>query len=141
MRNTKVHISHTADDYLDLIRQFSLRRLHGDSDHAEAVRILARLIGRKEPRLSAGERDYAEALGLFVQEYDERVHPFPKRKSTPLQALRYLMEQNDMNSESLGKVLGNKTAASLVLNGKRELSKAHIRKLADRFKVDPGLFF
>jgi antitoxin component HigA of HigAB toxin-antitoxin module len=27
-----------------------------------------------------------------------------------------------------------------VLNGKRELSKAHIRRLADYFKVDPGLF-
>ena len=51
------------------------------------------------------------------------------------------MEQNEMNSEALGKVLGSKTAASLVLNGKRELSKAHIRKLASRFKVDPGLFF
>ncbi len=45
-----------------------------------------------------------------------------------------------MNVSDLGKVLGNKTAASLVLSGKRELSKAHIRKLAARFKVDPGLF-
>jgi HTH-type transcriptional regulator/antitoxin HigA len=134
-------VAEIADDYLKLIRRFPLRRLRGDVDHGEAVRILARLIGRNQPRLSAGERDYADALGFFVQEYDERFHPFPRKKRTPLQALTYLMKQNDMNSESLGKVLGNKTAASLVLNGKRELSKAHIRKLADRFKVDPGLFF
>lgn len=141
MRYSKAQIIKTSDDYLDLIRQFPLRRLRGDSDHDEAVRMLGRLIGRKEPQLSTGEREYTEALGMFVQEYDERVRPFPRKKSTPLQMLKYLMEQNGMNSESLGKILGNKTAASLVLNGKRELSKAHIRKLADRFKVDAGLFF
>jgi HTH-type transcriptional regulator / antitoxin HigA len=50
------------------------------------------------------------------------------------------MEQNDMNTADLGKILGNKTAASLVLSGKREMSKGHIRRLAARFKVEPGLF-
>jgi HTH-type transcriptional regulator/antitoxin HigA len=54
--------------------------------------------------------------------------------------LRFLMRENRMNTEALGKVLGNKTAASLVLNQKRELSKEHIRRLAARFKVDAGLF-
>lgn len=139
MRHAKA-IVEAKDDYLKLIRDFPLRKLRTDVEHAEAVKILSRLLGRSDP-LSAGERDYAEALGLFVQEYDGRVYPFPKEKHGPLWALRHLMEQNDMNSEALGKVLGNKTAASLVLNGKRELSKAHIRKLASRFKVDPGLFF
>jgi len=139
MRHAKA-IVEASDDYLKLIRDFPLRRLRNDAEHCEAVKILSRLLGREEP-LSAGERDYTDALGLIVQEYDGRVYPFPKERSGPLQILRYLMEQNDMNSEALGKVLGNKTAASLVLNGKRELSKAHIRKLANRFKVDPGLFF
>jgi HTH-type transcriptional regulator/antitoxin HigA len=141
MKNSKAQLIKTSDDYLDLIRSFPLRKLRDDSDHTEAVRMLGRLIGRKEPRLTDGEREYAEALGMFVQEYDERVHPFPRKKSTPLQALKYLMEQNEMNSEALGRILGSKTAASLVLNGKRELSKSHIRKLAERFKVDAGLFF
>ena len=46
-----------------------------------------------------------------------------------------------MTVADLGRVLGNKTAASLVLSGKRQLSKSHIRRLAARFKVEPGLFF
>jgi HTH-type transcriptional regulator / antitoxin HigA len=103
--------------------------------------MLGRLIGRNEPRLTDRERKYVEALGMFIQEYDDRVHPFTRKNSTPLQALKFLMEQNEMNSEALGKILGSKTAALLVLNGKRELSKSHIRKLAERFKVDAGLFF
>jgi antitoxin component HigA of HigAB toxin-antitoxin module len=30
---------------------------------------------------------------------------------------------------------------SEVLNGKRELTKEHIRRLSERFKVSPALFF
>ena len=29
---------------------------------------------------------------------------------------------------------------AIIVNGKRQLSKAHIRVLAERFRVDPGLF-
>lgn len=47
---------------------------------------------------------------------------------SPLEILCFLVTESGMNTEALGKVLGNKTAASLVLNGTRELSKAHIRK-------------
>ena len=70
-----------SKDYLGLIRSFPLRKLRDDSDHTEAVRMLGRLIGRKEPRLTDGEREYAEALGMFVQEYGERVHPFTQKKA------------------------------------------------------------
>jgi antitoxin component HigA of HigAB toxin-antitoxin module len=40
----------------------------------------------------------------------------------------------------LGRLLGNRALASLILNGHRQLSKSHIRKLADYFKVSPALF-
>jgi len=141
MKKENVGAVETTDDYLRMIQMFPLRKLRNDDEHAEAVKILSHLLGRKDQHLSKDEADYAEALTMFVKEYDDRAHIFPRRKSTPLQVIRYLMQQNDMNAEALGRVLGNKTAASLVLNGKRELSKSHIRKLADRFKVDAGLFF
>lgn len=35
---------------------------------------------------------------------------------------------------------GDVQAASLILNGHRQLSKSHIRKLAAHFKVSPALF-
>jgi HTH-type transcriptional regulator / antitoxin HigA len=128
-------------DYLDLVRAFPLRTLRSDADHTEAVRILTRLLGRADGRLSDGERDYADVLGRLIDDYGDRKHPFGREKFTPLEMLRFLMRENGMKTEALGKVLGNKTAASLVLNGKRELSKTHIRRLAARFKVGPGVFF
>ncbi len=46
-----------------------------------------------------------------------------------------------MNGNDLGELLGSgKGMASLILNGKRELSKANIRVLADRFKVSAAAF-
>jgi antitoxin component HigA of HigAB toxin-antitoxin module len=51
------------------------------------------------------------------------------------------MEEHGLNTTSLGELLGSGPGqASLILNGKRELSKANIRTLADRFKVSPALF-
>ena len=57
-----------------------------------------------------------------------------------MEHLKFLMEQNGMKTIDLGKLIGNRGLASLIVNGKRQLSKAHIRVLAERFRVDPGLF-
>jgi HTH-type transcriptional regulator/antitoxin HigA len=75
-----------------------------------------------------------------MEDHGRQSHRLPLRKQTPLEMLRFLVAEHAMNVAALGKVLGNKTAASLVLSGKRELSKSHIRRLAEYFKVDAGLF-
>jgi HTH-type transcriptional regulator/antitoxin HigA len=117
-----------------------LKTLCNDREHAEAVRVLARLLGRPDGRLSAGERDYIEVLGRLMEEYANRKYPVVRRKYPPLDMVKFLMGEHQMTTSDLGRILGSMTAASLVLNGKRQLSKAHIRKLAARFKVDGGLF-
>ncbi len=129
-----------ADDYLELVRQFPLRTLRTSHEHAEAVKRLTRLLGRKNARQSSGEREYAEVLGRLIEDFDPRESALSRRRHTPVELLKFLMSENCMNTTDLGKVLGSKTAASLVLNGKRELSKGHIRRLAARFSVEPGLF-
>jgi HTH-type transcriptional regulator/antitoxin HigA len=129
-----------ADDYLELVKRFPLRSLRTDDEHQKALRILTRILGRPDGRVSAGERDYVEVLGHLVDDYGQRRYVPVRLKHSPLQTLRFLLQQNSMSTADLGKVLGSKAAASFVLNGKRELSKSHIRKLAARFKVDPGLF-
>ena len=36
--------------------------------------------------------------------------------------------------------IGSQSYASMILSGKREISKDNAKKLAERFKVDAGLF-
>ena len=57
-----------------------------------------------------------------------------------MQGLRVLMESRGLRQRDLIPVFGSSSVASDVLNGKRSLSKTHVRKLAEFFHVPAGLF-
>jgi HTH-type transcriptional regulator/antitoxin HigA len=59
---------------------------------------------------------------------------------SPISILKHLLDSNEMNASQLGELLGNRSLGSKILRGERELSKTHIRLLAERFKVSPALF-
>lgn len=130
-----------GDDYFELVKTFPLRPIRKATDYEEAGRVLNRLLGRPNGRLTAGERDYLDALVLLVQDYDQKNSKFVPSDLSPHEALQYLAEQADMGPTALGKVLGTThTMASLMLHGKRGISAQAARILSDYFKVDPGLF-
>ena len=45
-----------------------------------------------------------------------------------------------MTASDLGRMLGDRSLGSRVLNGRRRLSKEHIKILCGRFKVSADLF-
>jgi antitoxin component HigA of HigAB toxin-antitoxin module len=51
-----------------------------------------------------------------------------------------MLQERGMNASDLGRPLGNRGLGSAILRGERQLSKAHIRVLADYFKVSTDLF-
>ena len=75
-----------------------------------------------------------ELIGAF-----EDRQPSPPR-GTPLQILHHLTEAHDLSASDLGRILGSRGLGTLILNGKRELSKTHIRLLAAKFGVSAALF-
>ena len=130
-----------SDEYFDLVRAFPLRSIRSRAEYESAGRILNRLLGRPEGNLTSGERDYLDALVLLTADYDRKHSRFAPSKRTPHQALRDLAEQANLGPTELGKVLGTTHAmASLMLHGKRGITAASARALADYFKVDAGLF-
>ncbi len=126
-----------TDKYFELVRRFPLRRIRDDESHAEATRITRELLLRGEDNLDAGELDYLDALAGFIESYERTL--VRMNKPSPLQVLTHLMEASGMKPADLGRLIGS-SAASMVLHAQRELSKSHIRKLADHFHVDPALF-
>jgi HTH-type transcriptional regulator/antitoxin HigA len=126
--------------YLALIDIFPLRPLRSERDYDAAVRVLDTLAVRTEGSLEPGEQDYLDTLTMLVNEYDREHHDFETEDRDPLSMLKYLMQESGMTQTDLGRLLGNRALASLILNGHRQLSKSHIRKLADHFKVSPALF-
>jgi HTH-type transcriptional regulator/antitoxin HigA len=127
--------------YLNLVREFPLRPIRSKSDYDRAAAVLDKLAVRDDSDMDQGETDYLETLSMLIEAYDRDHFPMPTRKRSPIDLLRFLMKQNQLTTTDLGQILGSKGLASEILHGKRELSKAHIRKLAKRFDIDPGLLF
>jgi HTH-type transcriptional regulator / antitoxin HigA len=131
---------HPSDSYLRLIREFPLRPIRNDADYDAAEKMLHRLVLRDEKSLDAGEEDYLETLEMLFDAYDNEHGVIEKLETTPLQRLKFLIEQNKLAGVDLGRIIGSQPLASMVLSGKRELSKAAIYKLAKHFKLEPGYF-
>lgn len=127
-------------DYIALVREFPLRPIRTRRAYKTATAIADRLAVRVEGTLSQGEQDYLDTLTLLIEAYDDEHFAIETRNLKPLDVLKYLMDQAGMITADLGRLLGNKPLASLILNGHRALSKTHIRILSDYFKVEPGLF-
>ena len=88
--------------------------------------------------LSPEEKELAELLTMLINEYELRRYPI--RKSSPRQTLRHLMEARQLTQKDLWKVFGSKGITSEVFHGKRSISKAQAKKLAEFFHVNVVLF-
>jgi HTH-type transcriptional regulator/antitoxin HigA len=84
------------------------------------------------------ETALAELLAKLVQDYDDRHHELPD--APPHEVMRFLMEQRGLRQADLLPIFDSRSVASDVINGKREPSKAHIRKLAEFFRVPADVF-
>ena len=115
-----------------------LRPIKDDVDYDNAVELIDRLAVMEQP--TPDQADYLATLTELVGRYDQEHYAAELPASSPIESLKYLMEQNDMSVSALGKLLGNRSLGSKLLRGERQLSKAHIRTLADHFKVNPSLF-
>ena len=103
------------------------------------VAIMERLDRRAEngEALSPEENTLLALLEHLIQDYDDKIE-LPD--VPPLPMLLYLMEQRDLRQADLVPIFGSRSVASDVINGKREFSKAHIRRLAEFFHVSAEVF-
>lgn len=116
-----------------------LRPIRDEVEYDNAVEMVDRLavLDHRTP----DQEDYLETLAALVGKYDDEHHAAVLSDLSPLDSLKYLMEHHGMNGSQLGDLLGsNRSLGGKILRGDRQLSKAHIRILAERFKVSPALF-
>ena len=102
------------DDYLELVKRLPLRLFRTAAEYDAAAELLDALVLRAD--LSDGEKEYVEALSLFIEDYDRRHDVFDTSGRTPLDMLKHLMEANDMSVTDLG-IEALRKAASLVTSG------------------------
>lgn len=123
-------------EYAALVAYYPPRTIHDSVAYGNTMEIVMAMAGHK---LTPDQDDYLDTLSEMIHQYD-RAHDRPRRRGSPLQRLKYLVESAGLSASDLGRLLGSRGMGSTLLTGKRSLSKAHIRKLAEHFKVRADYF-
>jgi HTH-type transcriptional regulator/antitoxin HigA len=124
-------------DYGELLSQTKPEVVTGDRQHQLYIEQLERLTGQAE--VSPAQEKLIHLLTVLVEDYQTRNFPIPD--AGPLAIVRHLMEAHHLRQKDLVDVFGTESIVSDVLNGKRDLTKEHIRRLSHRFHVSPSVFF
>ncbi len=123
--------------YLLLITRLPLRPIRSDAQLDAAAALIDELTDRDD--LSPAESDYLDVLGDLVEKYEDVHIKMPYVSDAAM--LQHLIEEKGVRQAEVVRGTGiSKTVLSLVLSGKRDLTRAHIHSLANFFAVDPAIF-
>lgn len=103
-----------------------VRPIRNDEDHRAAMDRIEALWGA-EPGTT--EADQLEVLVTLVDAYEAENHAIDP--PDPIDALRFRMEQAGLNRKDLEPYIGSRARVSEVLNRRRSLTLAMIRRLRD----------
>ncbi len=123
--------------YLALIRRFPLRPIRNDNELDAASEVVDDLTDRDD--LTPAESDYLDVLGDLIEKYEDEHVEMPHVSDAAM--LRSLMDEKGVKQVDVVRGTGiSKTVLSLILNGKRSLTRDHIGALAKYFAVNPSSF-
>ncbi len=126
------------EEYAHLLGEALPHVIHTEAENDRCTVLLEDLLRRKQR--TAEEKRLAELLTLLIEAYEQQYHALPLTAG-PVDVLRHLMDANGLRQVDLLDVFGTASIVSEILSGKRELSKAHIARLSERFHLSPALFF
>ena len=86
----------------------------------------------KDPRYRS-----IETLSVLIEHYDREHHSL--LNVSGVDVVRFLMEQHGLTQSDLPEI-GSQGIVSEILSGRRTLNVRQIKKLAERFGVNPGAF-
>jgi HTH-type transcriptional regulator/antitoxin HigA len=121
----------------EMIRKGAPHVVHSDEELAEYTTALFELTAK--PVLTQEEEEAVELLTLLISQYESQQYPVPD--AAPADVLRFLLDHNGLSQRDIASELGSEATVSLVLSGKRPLTRTHIERLSERFHVSPAVFF
>lgn len=107
-----------------------LKPIKTEKDYNQALERLDQIFDAKK---GSEEGDELDILGILIEKYEDE--NFPIDLPDPIEAIQFRMEQLNYNQTDLGKLLGQKSRASEILNRKRKLSLEMIRKLSENLNI------
>jgi HTH-type transcriptional regulator/antitoxin HigA len=123
-------------DPVKMIESGAPRLIRSDAELERYTEVLFELTSLPKPTIA--QLETINLLSLLVETYEAQ--RFPLEGSSPIEVLRFLMEQNGLQQRDLVAELGRESNISLILAGKRNLTIPHIQKLSRRFGVPVSVF-
>lgn len=114
--------------------------LRTEGDYHLAVEVVDRLVVKGEENLNEAECDQLEIFTTLIEVYENEHHGIDLPGLAPVDFLKKLMDEHNMNASDLGRLLGDRSLGCRILTGERKLSKKHVRILSEHFRIDPGAF-
>jgi HTH-type transcriptional regulator / antitoxin HigA len=111
--------------------------IHSEKELAAYTKALFELTAKSAP--TAYDDEAIALLTLLIDQYESQHHAVPDAE--PADVLRFLLDQNGLTQRDIANELGSETTVSLILSGRRQLTREHILRLSRRFHVAPSVFF
>jgi len=135
---TKLRFKDLPKDYTGLCRLHLPRPIHDAVDYANVVEVTDAMVLWHDD-FTPDQRDYFDLLCSLIEEYDQKHVKWPK--VTGRDVLKHLLAEHELNAADLSRLLGgSRNLGAMILRGERNLTLAHVRKLAAHFKVSTHLF-
>ncbi len=107
-----------------------LKPIRSEADYRVALAELERLWGAKS---GTPKGDRLDVLATLIDAYE--AEHYPMDPPDPIEAIKFRMEQQGLTRKDLEPLIGTRTRVAEVLNGKRSLSIAMIRRLHERLGI------
>jgi HTH-type transcriptional regulator/antitoxin HigA len=108
----------------------NIKPIKSETDYELALKHLDKIFDAKP---GTKEGDELEILALVIEDYEDKHYPIDA--PDPIEAIKFRMEQMGLKQADLAKIIGHKSRASEILNKKRKLTLAMIRKLSKSLKI------
>ena len=112
------------------MKNSGIKPIHTKKDYEAAIAELGKLWGSKSGTASG---DRLDVLATLIDAYE--VEHYPMDPPDPIEAIKFRMEQQGLTRKDLEPLIGTRTRVAEVLNRKRNLSIAMIRRLKDRLGI------
>jgi len=110
----------------------NIRPIHTPADYKAALKDVSALIDR-DPAPGTPQGDRLDVLTTLVQAYEAR--HFPIDAPDPVEAIKFRMEQQGLSVKDLEPIIGQSNRVYEVLNRKRPLTLAMIRRLHSKLGI------
>ncbi len=107
-----------------------IRAIKTEEDYQKALKRLEEIF---HSPMDTVEGDEAEVLSILIEKFEDEHYPI--EAPDPIEAIKFRMEQLEMDNNDLAKIIGYKSRVSEIFNRKRKLTLKMIRNLHNKMNI------